>query len=320
MTCENQKLIENTKDLVKRENEINAQIIRNLILIHEGKLHLEMGFGSLFDFCVIELGMSKASAQRRIDAVKLSQAVSDLPDRLESGAISLNRVGQVAQFLRQEKRIVDKTFTKKEVKELINEVQSQTKDIEVEKVLSQKSEVVSKPVLEKTRFVSGGRQTLEIEVDDEFWDLLDQVQKLISHKGYQTKADVLKITMKFYLQKNHPEHKAKKEKSDLQVAEIMETKLVPRGTKPKIKNVRYVPEKLKQLIWQKNNSCCSFIDPRTKRRCESKFRLQIEHIIPVAHGGLTIEENLTLLCQAHNLLMADKIGLLGKQYQQNLFA
>jgi hypothetical protein len=74
-------LVNETKDLCKKENDINAQIIRNLIEINNKKIHLELGYGSLFEFCIDELGLSPASTQRKMDAVRLSQSVPDLVEQ-----------------------------------------------------------------------------------------------------------------------------------------------------------------------------------------------------------------------------------------------
>ncbi|MGZ3698894.1 MAG: HNH endonuclease [Bdellovibrionota bacterium] len=45
------------------------------------------------------------------------------------------------------------------------------------------------------------------------------------------------------------------------------------------------------------------------RRCESRYALEIDHILPVAHGGSHAPENLRVLCRAHNLQQAvEKLG------------
>lgn len=62
-------------------------------------------------------------------------------------------------------------------------------------------------------------------------------------------------------------------------------------------------------LFQKSNHCCEYIDPITKRKCSSKYQLQIDHIIPVARGGDNESTNLRILCRTHNLHMANKWGL-----------
>ncbi|HER34880.1 MAG TPA: HNH endonuclease [Halothiobacillaceae bacterium] len=42
------------------------------------------------------------------------------------------------------------------------------------------------------------------------------------------------------------------------------------------------------------------------RRCNSRVRLQIDHIVPFSRGGRHNPSNLRLLCSAHNLLAAEQ--------------
>src|SRR5436190_21965269 len=94
-------IVDLTKDLIKKENILSVQILKNIQEMFEQKIHLEMGYSSMFVFCVKELGMSETSAQRRYDALKISQFVPNLPDKIASGQISLSRVAEVSKFMRQ---------------------------------------------------------------------------------------------------------------------------------------------------------------------------------------------------------------------------
>ena len=181
----NLELVEETKVLVKYEKETCAKIIRNLCKINERQIYLEMGYDSLRSFCIEELKMCPGTAQRRVDAVTISQSVPNIADRIGKGEISLTRVGQVAKFVRDEKKIVSRDLSARDIKAIVNEVQKQKNEYDAALVLSTKSEIVQKPVLEKIRVLARGRQTLEIEVDSEFLVLLRDMQHLMSHQGYQ---------------------------------------------------------------------------------------------------------------------------------------
>jgi hypothetical protein len=67
---------------------------------------------------------------------------------------------------------------------------------------------------------------------------------------------------------------------------------------------RYVPVSIARTLHQRSASRCEFIDPKSGRRCESRFRLQVDHVQPFALGGPTSFENLRLLCPSHNALEA----------------
>ncbi len=177
-----------------------------------------------------------------------------------------------------------------------------------------KSEISQKPVAEKLKILPKGRQVLEIEVDDELLELLKEVEQLDSHLGYQPKAEHIKRVLKFYLSKKHPCHKKElsREKAQRHSERSEES-----SNKPQ--NPRYISKKRRQVVWQQHGGMCAATDPTTGKRCESKFRLQIEHIIPVAYGGTANLDNLTLYCQAHNILAARKAGLFHPNQQKELF-
>ena len=45
---------------------------------------------------------------------------------------------------------------------------------------------------------------------------------------------------------------------------------------------------------------CSYVDPRSRRRCASRHLLQIDHVFPYALGGRAEPANLRLLCATHH--------------------
>lgn len=63
---------------------------------------------------------------------------------------------------------------------------------------------------------------------------------------------------------------------------------------------RYISKKLKAKIYQRDGGCCQYSDSATGKKCQSQQFLQFDHIKPFALGGLTNEDNLRLLCSAHN--------------------
>ena len=52
---------------------------------------------------------------------------------------------------------------------------------------------------------------------------------------------------------------------------------------------------MKQEVWRRDQGCCSYVDPHSGRRCGSRFLLQIDHVVPVTHGGGAEPGNLCLL-------------------------
>ena len=53
-----------------------------------------------------------------------------------------------------------------------------------------------------------------------------------------------------------------------------------------------IPESVRLFVWQRDGGCCV--------KCESKERLEFDHIIPIAEGGSSTERNVQLLCETCN--------------------
>ena len=65
---------------------------------------------------------------------------------------------------------------------------------------------------------------------------------------------------------------------------------------------RYIPVAVKRAVWRRDQGCCSYVDRHSGRRCGSRYRLEIDHIVPFALGGATELLNLRLHCRAHHRL------------------
>ena len=63
---------------------------------------------------------------------------------------------------------------------------------------------------------------------------------------------------------------------------------------------RSIPAAVRRQVWQRDGSRCSYVDPQTGRRCNSRHRIEMDHILPYALGGGADPENLRLVCRAHH--------------------
>ena len=65
---------------------------------------------------------------------------------------------------------------------------------------------------------------------------------------------------------------------------------------------RYIPAAVRREVWRRDQGCCSYVDRHSGRRCGSRYRLEIDHIVPFALGGASEALNLRLHCGAHHRL------------------
>ena len=70
-----------------------------------------------------------------------------------------------------------------------------------------------------------------------------------------------------------------------------------------LKPKRYISSKVRCHVWMRDQGKCTYVCPKTKRRCASDHLLQIDHIKPFSLGGTNEADNLRLLCANHNQFM-----------------
>lgn len=65
----------------------------------------------------------------------------------------------------------------------------------------------------------------------------------------------------------------------------------------------------RRALLKKAQGCCEYRDAVTGKKCDSRYQLQVDHILPLALGGGNEVSNFRILCRTHNLWMARKFGL-----------
>ena len=113
-------------------------------------------------------------------------------------------------------------------------------------------------------------------------------------------------------QKAVAQRKAKKQKKKEDLEETaknceISTQLINVSKVACVKKSRYIAKSVKHEVWKRDSGCCTYRDPLTGKVCGSNYKIQYEHRIPWAKGGLNTAENLTLHCSRHNGLMAAKV-------------
>jgi hypothetical protein len=59
-----------------------------------------------------------------------------------------------------------------------------------------------------------------------------------------------------------------------------------------------LPVFVRREVWRRAQGQCCY--RHGGRRCNSRFQLQIDHVISLANGGTNVVSNLQLLCRKHN--------------------
>src|SRR5476649_1295713 len=98
----NDELLAGLSDLVRRGNELTADLLAHLAEVYERRLHLQLGFPSLFAYCIESLGFSESAAGRRIAAAKVCRRFPAAFTEVAEGELHLSALCSLAPHLNPE--------------------------------------------------------------------------------------------------------------------------------------------------------------------------------------------------------------------------
>jgi 5-methylcytosine-specific restriction endonuclease McrA len=301
----NESLLSQTKLFAQKEREMTLQVLHHLKEVERRRLFASLGFSSLFDYVTKELGYCAASACRRIDAMRLLKEMPELEPKIQEGALTLSAVARAQSFFKKEplpaptKKALMKKLENKSIREIEKELLSLTTT--PENHLQEKIKPVT-PHLSEVKFYA----------EDELLKDLEKLKGLLAHSHpNMTTAELIYYLAKLGLKKLDPAQNETKPKEAVQSLSIHTTNTLPKKTITQItpapnNTSRYIPRLLVRAVWKRDESRCTWIDPKTGRSCNSTYRLQIDHCHPFALGGETTLDNLRLLYAQHNLYESER--------------
>jgi len=326
----NAELVQKLNLLVKEERKLSMEILRSLREVETRRLYAEMGYGSIYEFCIKELKYSEGAAHRRISSMRLLKDWPQVEAAIQEGKLSLTSASKVQNFLNAEKREQKRIYTHEEKLELLKKVEAKSVR-ECEQLFTKISPQSVKQ--EKTRVVSETETEIRFLANEELMQKLNKIKNLISHKKinpsyaelFETLAD-LALKDLDPLQKHRKNLMERKESLEKTMKHIQEEKTVLSNSEQKCKTAlaslpskrcgnsknilsRYIPKAIKLFVWKRDKGSCTFINQNTGQRCSSQFQIQYDHILPFSQKGEAIPENLRLLCANHNRYEAiEKLG------------
>ena len=291
----NQELVAELKELVKKEREVIATIVKYLHLVWKRKLYAELGYSSMFVFCTEALGYSGGAAYRRIQAAKCIEDMPEIIEKLESGIISLCAISEIAR-VEPEKRAplfsLSEGKSKIEVARLVAESLPPIATSKKERVRPIRVKSPEAPLFTSTVEVkSETKYSVTLELSKEEYDLLTEAQEI---SGSTTRSQAIVRALKLYRKVRSPKERVERRKK--RKAKVTST----------VKVTRHIPDPLRDEVTIRDNCQCTFVSKDNQRCRETRF-LQIDHIKPFSMGGEHSKENLRLLCPAHNRLVYERV-------------
>lgn len=172
---------------------------------------------------------------------------------------------------------------------------------------------------EKIRPTDAKHSRVTMVISNEF---MDKIQRIQNAKSHQLKGSSMIEVFRVLVEEEIKRDEKKKVSLKKPIAQNQNqttpckdtplTRILPptpevrsfkeRALKPS--QTRYIQRSAYRALYEEAAHRCQFTVPQTGRRCESKYRLQVEYCQPYSLGGSNDLENLQLLCATHNALRA----------------
>jgi 5-methylcytosine-specific restriction endonuclease McrA len=338
LALSNDGLITAVRSLVKEERRITREILDHINEVARRRLFADLGYSSIFDWLVNDLGYSESAAYRRMQAARLLQAVPEVAGKLESGELGLTVLSKVQTLIRADEKRTGEKISTQEKSEILAKVESCSGREAEYRLAARFPDLAAAGSKEKVRAIGEDQVSVQVTFTREQFEKLKRIEELLSHTHIDaSNAALLDAAMDVFLEKKDPLKKKDRFKKVVAphpaqcdtVAEVSHpthtnqnapsTQNIVKPPKKHVKGVRTseriappkrhvmaVKPSTRNAVFRKSGGQCEYRDPKTGRRCESRHFLEIDHIHSRALGGTNAPDNLRNLCRTHNLLMAEQ--------------
>jgi 5-methylcytosine-specific restriction endonuclease McrA len=264
--------------LAKEERRITLDVLLHLKEIDRRRLHLDRGYSSLYEYALKELRYSEGAAYRRVQAMRLLKDMPEVEEKISSGQLSLSTASKIQSAAKDQP---------KEAKlELVQQLEGRSAR-EVDRHLAK-----DKPAREIVRWISSEEVELKVQISKGPFQNLEELKAIRSNAVTGTPySKLMEDLIELGQDRWNP---------------LRRTASTTRRSSASSLNPRNLPPSLRMEIWRRDGNQCTYVDPKTGRRCQSKSFLHIDHILPVALGGKAEPGNLRLLCAQHNQHRAER--------------
>ncbi len=189
-------LHEQALSISKNFRSLESELIDILQRIEEARVHLEMGYPSLFEYATKELKLSEGNAYAFTRISRKAKEVPQLKEEIKSGAITVSNAKQILPVL---------TVTNQN--EWIEKAKSLSKRELEREVVRENPESARK---EFVRVVQANRVSIKIEISDTCLEKLKRAQTLLSshRRKNATIEETFEQSLDLFLDKKDPLKKA----------------------------------------------------------------------------------------------------------------
>jgi hypothetical protein len=338
------QLVLSAEDQFALERKTSHYILLHLKEISLRRVYAKRGFPNLREMLIKHFRQSETAANQRLKSLELMLDVPAVEERLISGDLNMSTVAMAQRQIRREEKLTGQEISKEKKIEIVESITNKTMakaEIELFKLLP---ETASHPETYERR-VSEQATRLNLTVPNDVMEMFIRLKEIWAHVDpTMDHVEVIRRSFKMTLQKVDPtQRKSAIKKSSganpkininantnvdagttidfytsdsVQSASTSPDSTLPRQSTQSLtdsvkhrgtKRPTYYKREFDRALWERAGSQCEFIDEKTTRRCDCRFGLQREHVIPLALGGANDLSNMQLLCATHNQLRARRV-------------
>ncbi|MEQ1877302.1 MAG: HNH endonuclease signature motif containing protein, partial [Bdellovibrionia bacterium] len=300
--------------LLDQERKTDRLILLHLLEVSERRLYAKRGFDSLFAMLVGFFKLSEGSANRRLQAMRILKDVPLAQNSLLTGEVNLTTLSMSQIQVRQEEKLTGEKMSLERKAAIVESIKNKTQAEAAIELFKQLPATATYPRNEERR-ISENETRLSHNFPDRVLNKLKRLREIWSHVNpgmdyveiIERCADEILKRVDPSLERATPGLKEEMPHRLAAPAKHRVTKHtkaspVARPSEARPERPTYYSKETKRKIYSQAGACCEFVDPKTDRRCRSRFLLEIDHKIPIWAGGGSESENLQLLCSTHNQL------------------
>jgi len=278
-------LLGQTEYLVNEERKSTILILRHVREIEIRRLFIDLGFSSMYEYCIKHLKYSEGQTQRRLSSARLFTELPEIESKIQAGDLNITSLSKIQSFLKVE-RTAENELSHEEKLGLIEHLENKsTRQAEKDLVrFSNKPALMAEKLQVTTSMPVFGEELVsftkfEALLDVNQTELLTEFKNLFAHEltDFSDGAVLNFLLEKIVNQKKkklgliEKEEDAMKNKSDSNA---------PLPSAPKVKQQRsHIPIVTQRKVWARANSCCEHRNFESKTRCNSKHALEIDHVL-----------------------------------------
>ena len=343
-TMSDREVVERLVELLREERRLTAAVLEHLGEVEARRLYLPAACSSMHGYCMRVLGMSEDQAFKRIRAARAVRRFPLVGTAVAEGRVHLSGVVLLAPHLTEDNAaelVAEASGKSKAEIEILLARRAPRADVpeRLEPVIEQTMLVVPGPAghgvvsgpaghgvvpgpaghgvvpgpaghgvvpgpaghgvvpgpdrgAAKVSALSPERFALQVTIGGATRSKLLRAQALLRHQVPSADlSEVLDRALDALLEKVE--------------ARRFGTVKKPRAAKAS-RSRRYVPREARRQAVERDGERCSFV-AENGRRCEEIGFLELDHVVPVAHGGDASVDGVRVLCRSHNQYEAERI-------------